>query len=251
MKTLGKSEEIYLVIPCYNEELRLNYDYWDQIRQIPNLRLLFIDDGSTDLTFKKLEKFMSYQNCNVIRSSRNIGKANAIRKGMKHLLADKYNGISAIGFLDSDGAVPVAEIRRFSEIWCNLIESGDFSTLWASRVQLSGRNISRSKSRHYLGRILLTIIMFRKKYIAYDTQCGFKIFRISGELESALEEPFITRWFFDVELFMRISKQNLNYRIYEEPLNSWRDISGSKINLHQSVRIAFESIKVRKILARL
>ena len=96
----------------------------------------------------------------------------------------------------------------------------------------------------------------------YDTQCGAKIFRASKDLAFALSEPFDSRWIFDVELIARLNTQRnrdilaeassnvdadtdsmsaprllpLSQTIYESPLDSWRDISGTKLSLKHKVR---------------
>mgnify|MGYP006172515197 FL=1 len=76
----------------------------------------------------------------------------------------------------------------------------------------------------------------------------------------ALTEPFDSRWIFDVELIARLQLQRnsdiaalmperkllsrtlplpLRETIYEVPLDSWRDISGSKLTLKHKVRALY------------
>ena len=59
---------------------------------------------------------------------------------------------------------------------------------------------------------------------------------------------FITRWFFDLELLSRVLRINKTFRIYEEPLNSWQDVSGSKINTFETLRIMKEIRLMKKFL---
>ena len=94
----------------------------------------------------------------------------------------------------------------------------------------------------------------------YDTQCGAKIFRATADLSLALSRPFDSRWIFDVELIARLQVQRdhdmksampegkllnqvlplpLHETIYEYPLDSWRDISGSKLTLKHKVRALY------------
>jgi hypothetical protein len=71
----------------------------------------------------------------------------------------------------------------------------------------------------------------------YDTQCGAKLMRATAELAELLDAPFTTRWLFDVELLMRIARTEpeehtasvLARRVREVPLESWVDVSGSRI----------------------
>jgi dolichyl-phosphate beta-glucosyltransferase len=64
----------------------------------------------------------------------------------------------------------------------------------------------------------------------YDTQCGAKVFK-SSILQSLLNKPFTTKWFFDIEIFLRLRKENENYIGIEYPLKKWQNVKGSKINI--------------------
>jgi hypothetical protein len=72
------------------------------------------------------------------------------------------------------------------------------------------------------------------KISIYDSQCGCKIFdtKLAREI---FQEPFISRWLFDVELFFRIKKlyslKDLKEMSLEIPLSSWIDKSHSKVKL--------------------
>jgi dolichyl-phosphate beta-glucosyltransferase len=77
--------EVVLVIPCYNEEKRLPAeDYIDFVRSARRVRFVFVDDGSTDYTLKRLESLSGDfpQSIDVISTERNKGKAEAVRRGI-------------------------------------------------------------------------------------------------------------------------------------------------------------------------
>jgi hypothetical protein len=104
-----------------------------------------------------------------------------------------------------------------------------------SRVQLLGRRIERSSLRHYAGRVFATGASLSLGLPVYDTQCGAKLFRPSPALACALEQPFTSRWAFDVELLGRLLRPDTGVppvaaeRIREEPLLVWSDVPGSKL----------------------
>lgn len=51
-----------------------------------------------------------------------------------------------------------------------------FDALWSSRVALSGRFIQKLASRHYMGRVVATLLSVDGNSISYDTQSGVKLF---------------------------------------------------------------------------
>jgi dolichyl-phosphate beta-glucosyltransferase len=240
-------KDIFLIVPCFNEAIRLNIDYWSEVAAIKNVKLVFVDDGSKDGTYEILKMYKSFMPCEVVTLSINLGKANAIRHGMMEVLAD--HDANYIGFLDCDGAFTIHDINRITQKWFEEVDNAEYTSLWASRVAMAGRSIERNPTRHYAGRILTTLMMFRKPHIAYDSQCGFKLFVVTDAFKSSLVPPFVTRWFFDLELFIRIKRLDPGYKIYEEPLNSWVDISGSKIKKTHFLGIIFEARKIQNLLS--
>ncbi|MBY0372750.1 MAG: hypothetical protein K2Q23_02070 [Bryobacteraceae bacterium] len=107
--------------------------------------------------------------------------------------------------------------------------------LCAARVQLLGREIRRLPIGYYLGRIFATAVSNMLRLPIYDTQCGAKIFRVTPMLRQSLEDRFITRWVFDVEMlarflvYLRKDPKALAALIYEYPLEKWVDVAGSRV----------------------
>ncbi|MBI4778504.1 glycosyltransferase [Candidatus Desantisbacteria bacterium] len=109
---------IGVIIPCYNEERRLQADdFINELAKNPNLSLLFVNDGSTDGTLKVIQKICEANPSRALclSLSENKGKGEAIRMGMLYLLEKKTYDI--IGFWDADLAVPLAEIWDFMDIF--------------------------------------------------------------------------------------------------------------------------------------
>ena len=106
---------IGLVIPVYNEETRLNFDYFKEISDLSGVFLLFVNDGSIDRSEELIKRFVeSKNNCAYISLRQNLGKAEALRYGFHELSAKP--SIKYMGFLDSDAAFSVDDIKKISTL---------------------------------------------------------------------------------------------------------------------------------------
>jgi glycosyltransferase involved in cell wall biosynthesis len=226
-----------VVVPCYNEAQRLDVERLATLARSDRIRLLFVNDGSTDDTGPLLARLeSSSSNVEVIDLPRNVGKAEAVRLGF-------VRGVELrapiIGYYDADLATPPDELLRLLEV---LERRGDLSVVTAARVALLGRRIVRRKTRHYLGRVFATMAAVVLRLPVYDTQCGAKFFRVTPAFVAATATRFRSRWIFDVELIGRLlrgtdSAGPVPPSAFEEvPLREWRHKSGSKLSPREMAR---------------
>ncbi len=227
---------VILVVPCFNEEYRWVLDYWRSISKIQDLKLYFVNDGSSDGTSSKISLLLENSHHVLLELPKNVGKAEAIRFGFHHAFAEHPLGI---GFLDADGAFPFDDVQTQLNVFRKLYHHGDIPVaVWSSRVQLAGRSIERRLLRHYFARVLVTILAMRFNFRIYDTQSGMKIFPLTPTLKACMKAKFKTRWFIDLELFLRWRfEANSDLNIWEEPLQGWKDIGGSKLSGRQYLTI--------------
>jgi glycosyltransferase involved in cell wall biosynthesis len=246
---MKNSPIVSIVVPCFNEALRLPMNYWkEMISNFQDVNWIFVDDGSTDSTLSILNELCRATNAEVLVSKMNIGKGNAVRIGLESSLKSE-SVPDIVGYLDSDGAFSHNDVSVLIDLARSSVDNKDskqYEVFILSRVALSGRNIRRRLNRHYLGRVIATLLSFGWNGAPYDTQSGFKIIRSSEYLRFSLQEPFRTRWFFDVELISRIGcNNNGEVRIWEEPATSWADIEGSKLRPKHILLILRELIYAR------
>ena len=74
-----------IVVPCYNEEERLQLSEFSRFLKTDNTTFFcFVDDGSTDDTKKIVADFVdnNVERCQVINLFYNQGKAEAVRHGI-------------------------------------------------------------------------------------------------------------------------------------------------------------------------
>lgn len=226
---------IALVIPCYNEEKRLRTDaFIDELSTNSNLTFLFVNDGSKDNTLKVIQKICRHnpERALCISLNKNSGKGEAVRRGMLHLLENSSYNI--IGFWDADLAVPLSEILELAGVFR---QNPNVRVVIGSRVHLAGRLIEHVNLRHYIGRLFATIMCWTFDFKIYDTQCGAKLFDQKA-LSFVVQQPFCSRWIFDVELIIRISRLAFLHNknnwlthdswLYEMPVKEWRNVFGTK-----------------------
>jgi dolichyl-phosphate beta-glucosyltransferase len=240
-----------LVIPCYNEEKRLNAEAFRSVAVDGHeIDFLFVNDGSGDGTLSVLEKLRDSdpKRFAVLNLERNSGKAEAVRRGF---VAALDRNVNYIGFWDADLATPFAELPGFLDI---LDARPEIQIVMGARVRLLGREISRRPARHYFGRVGATLISSSLGLAVYDTQCGAKVFRRTETLAKVFERPFISRWIFDVEIIARyvelLGRDAAAKSIYELPVMRWNDVTGSKVKSHDFLRALNDLRKIRSAYRR-
>lgn len=228
------SSSVCLIVPCYNEARRLDTtSFREFISHQANVSLLFVDDGSQDGTLRVLEQLRKgYENrIGILPLKRNSGKAEAVRRGVLH----SFDTLRprTVGFWDADLATPLETVKSFLQV---LDDRPEIEMIFGARVKLLGRHIERRAIRHYLGRVFATAVSSVLHLPIYDTQCGAKLFRVRPETRQIFEEPFLSRWVFDVEIvaryinLWRLENKSPETAIYEYPLESWIDVAGSKVH---------------------
>jgi glycosyltransferase involved in cell wall biosynthesis len=243
---------IVLVVPCYNEARRLSPSGFASFLDFPDLKLLFVDDGSTDATPTVLAEICGtlHGRARVISLEANGGKAEAVRRGLLDAMA---SGARVVGYYDADLATPPSEMWRV----ISALGASEVQVAMGARVSLLGSDIRRLPIRHYLGRVFATFASIVLDLSVYDTQCGAKAFRTTPLLQAVLSTPFISRWAFDVELIGRLLRGTLEHNglrkdgFLEVPLRAWHDMAGSKVRLADGPRMALELIKIRRGLGEM
>jgi dolichyl-phosphate beta-glucosyltransferase len=245
-----RTPEIVLVVPCYNEEKRLPVDrFLSFAHENRDVTFLFVNDGSTDGTVALLESLRAThsESFDFFSLSVNQGKAEAVRRGL--LKALDLNP-EYVGYWDADLSAPLDIIPHFCEV---LRERPRVRMVLGARVRLLGSTIERPLLRHYLGRMAATAISLALELPVYDTQSGAKVFRASEEVRSLFQEPFFSRWLFDVEIIARAIRAyrqgkfgNPLEAVYELPLAEWRHTGGSKIHYQDYLYALRDLLRIRR-----
>ena len=232
-----------IIIPCYNEAKRLNITAFVHfIRSEEDYHLCFVNDGSKDGTLQVLEAIQRQcpERISVIDVKQNAGKAAAVRSGARYL----YNksDIGYIGFVDADLSTDFTDFKKLVQ---SLKEDNKLQLVYGSRRK--GGEIKRNFFRNLLSNIIKSIIYLILGLPIEDTQCGAKVFR-KEIIPIAYDQPFMTRWLFDVEIFIRLKKQfgrnKVMELIKEQALDRWVHVEDSKLSVKDSLLIPFRLITI-------
>lgn len=241
---------VSLVIPCYNEALRLDVQQFrEYLARNSQTRLVFVDDGSSDATVAVLEQLRTgYEDCaEILRCGKNKGKAQAVRLGVTYALDNFQQEI--VGYWDADLATPLEAGGCFLGV---LDCRPKIEMVFGSRVKLLGRHVQRRAARHYLGRVFATVVSQMLRLPIYDTQCGAKLFRVTSKTRQVFAEPFLSKWVFDVEIIARYlnlyrnDPKHLEQIIYEYPLETWVDIPGSKVRPKDFLKALQDLFRIKR-----
>ncbi len=121
----NKQLSISCIVPCFNEaEIIKDFltSLINQIQQVTNnLKLIIIDDGSSDktveevLNLKKSILLSTSANVKLIQLSRNFGKEMALFAGLEYVSKDPNNTVTIL--IDSDFQHPIALIPTMLKHW--------------------------------------------------------------------------------------------------------------------------------------
>jgi glycosyltransferase involved in cell wall biosynthesis len=223
-----------MVVPCYNEQFRLEIGVLQAFARAGGMRLLFVDDGSVDNTAEVLADLAAC--CpsgavEVLQLPSNLGKGEAVRAGLRDAITW---GSEIVGYFDADLSTPPSEVQR---LVAALAGRPDLDVVIGSRIARLGSTIERTARRHLLGRLFATMASVALGCKVYDTQCGAKVFRVTPALTVALQRSFRSAWAFDVELLGRLLTGGPSVppvgvlAMVELPLNEWTETGGSHLRV--------------------
>jgi dolichyl-phosphate beta-glucosyltransferase len=228
-----------VVIPAFNEAsrigetLRLTLDYLRNVS--PESELIVVNDGSTDATSPIVREVLETAKIEtrLLENFPNRGKGAAVRSGL--LAAQKPIAL----FFDADLSTPLEETPKVIEP----IAGGEIDIAFGSRA-LDRRLIGHHQPwrREQAGRVFNLLVRLAIGLPFWDTQCGFKAFRIDV-CRPIFEGARIDGFAFDVELLYLAHLAGL--RIREIPVR-WNHSTGSKVRFFQdSLHMLLEVIVLR------
>lgn len=229
-----------LVIPAFNEADRIGPNLRGALNYLqqtsPESELIVVNDGSTDATSEVVREVFAGPGqiaTRLVEHSPNRGKGAAVREGL--LAAAKPIGL----FSDADFSTPIGETPKL----VGPIAAGELDVAFGSRAldrNLIGQH--QPWRREQGGRIFNLIVRLATGLPFWDTQCGFKAFRLDL-VRPILEKAKTDGFGFDVELLYLARKAHLRMR--EIPVR-WNHYEGSKVDFaRDSLRMLREIAALR------
>jgi dolichyl-phosphate beta-glucosyltransferase len=230
--------DLSVIIPAYNEELRLEPTVRDAVAYFRStgrpFELIVVDDGSRDDTSALAHRLSEeLSEVRLIRLAANHGKGYAVRTGVVNA-----RGRSVL-FADADGATPFQEIERLE----SALAEGAEVAIGSRALEAQGVRVQAKFYRRVIGRTFHALVELLTVRNVKDTQCGFKLFRapVAHDLFSRMR---MNGFSFDVELLVMAGRRG--YRVAEVPVN-WTHQPGSKVNLTvDSLHMALDLFRIRK-----
>jgi dolichyl-phosphate beta-glucosyltransferase len=229
-----------LVIPAFNEAERIGQSLRTAFAYLqatsPGSELIVVNDGSTDATAEIVREVFAAPTAitaRLLEHFPNRGKGAAVRQGL--LAATKPIGL----FSDADLSTPIDEAPKLIDP----IAAGELDVAFGSRgLDRSLIGQRQPWRREQGGRIFNLIVRVATGLPFWDTQCGFKAFRLDV-FRPILERAKSDGFGFDVELLYLARKANLRMR--EIPVR-WNHYEGSKVSfVRDSLRMLREVTAVR------
>src|SRR6184192_4112516 len=238
-----------IVVPAYNEAARLGRSLQEIIRYLQDTRepseVIVVDDGSTDETAEIARQSLldsGVVSTRVVRYEENRGKGYAVRLGLLEAQAN------VALFSDADLSTPITETTKLTDP----IENGEVDLTFGSRaLDRSLIGVHQPWRREQGGRVFNVIVRLATALPFWDTQCGFKAFRMSV-CRPLLEAAQIDRFGFDVELIYLAHLARL--RLREIPVR-WDHSAGGPLDAsgnysRDSLRMINEVRRIRRQVDR-
>ena len=235
LKSSGVQPFLSIVIPAYNEERRLPTSLEKIVafvtRQLFDVEVVVVDDGSEDATAALVEEFQTRHPFITLIRNPHRGKGYAVKTGM---LAGRGEYL----FLcDADLSMPIEQVMRFLPP-CR----EDYDVAIGSREIGGARRYGEPGYRHLMGRVFNLIVRLFAVRGFQDTQCGFKSFRRTAARD-IFSRQTMDGFGFDVEVLF-IAQQR-GYRIIEVPID-WFHVANSRIHpLRDTFKMFRDVVQVR------
>ncbi len=228
--------ELSIVIPAFNEEMRLPVTLAQISAYIRvskrETEVIVVDDGSSDRTSQVANSFRGeIRRLRVVANDENRGKGYSVRRGMLEAQG------RIVLFTDADLSAPIDEADKLIAA----LEDHDVA-IGSRALDRKLISVRQSLFRENAGIVFNLIVRAILRLPFVDTQCGFKAFR-RGPCQIIFRQQRIERFGFDPELLYLARHHGL--RAVELPVR-WAHSPATKVSmLRDSIRMFLDIFLIR------
>jgi dolichyl-phosphate beta-glucosyltransferase len=240
MSNPAPSVDVSLIIPAFNEELRL-LPTLERLHAHLSARpmsyeIVVVDDGSRDRTREVVAAAAArLPNIVLVCQHPNRGKGAAVRRGMR-----AARGRIRVMW-DADCSMPPEELPRLLAP----IVAGRAAIAIGSRYAAGARTVKQPRYRVLWSRLCNKVIQRWLVPRVLDTQCGFKAFT-SGAALNLFGSATIDGWAFDLEILALARRRRF---AIEEVGVEWKDDERSRVNPFTDFwKVIREALTIRRNL---
>ncbi len=190
---------LIIIIPAYNEEKVISQVIKampQRIGGIDEIKILVIDDGSTDNTSLAAQQL----GVEVLSHSANQGLGVALSSGFDFALKNKFNLVVNI---DADGQFDPSEIKKIIEP----ILAKQAEVVVGDRFS-QGRPLAMPLVKYYGNKIMTSLINWLTNKKFSDVSCGFRAY----SREALLHLNLFGHFTYTQEMFLDLSFKNLTIK---------------------------------------
>lgn len=238
---MSKFIDLSIIVPAYNEELRipptLERLHAFLAAQPLQYEIVVVDDGSSDQTCDVVLKHAeSMPNLRLVRQLPNRGKGAAVRRGM----------LEARGQIrvmcDADGSMPPEQLPR---LLAPIIACKAEISIGSRYAEGAKTDKKQPAYRVMWSRLCNKVIQRSLVPGVRDTQCGFKAFTAQAARD-LFSVARIDGWAFDLEILALAKRRD--YQVAEVGVE-WADDGRSRVNpLKDMMKVVREMLVIRKNL---
>src|SRR5574338_172048 len=235
--------DLSIVVPAYNEELRIPPTlarlHAFLATQPLRYEIVVVDDGSKDNTCGVVTELMAtIPNLRLVRQTPNRGKGAAVRRGM----------LAARGQIrvmcDADGSMPPEELPK---LLAPIVACKAEIAIGSRYVEGAKTDKKQPFYRVLWSRLCNRVIQKSLVPGVRDTQCGFKAFTAESARD-LFRYGRIDGWAFDLEILALARRRG--FSIAEIGVE-WKDDGRSRVNpLKDMWKVIREALTIRKNLRR-
>ncbi len=215
--------DVSVVIPAYNEELRIPATLAALTDRLPqrlgSFEVLVVDDGSDDATVEVVSGHPDAR-VRVLTQEQNLGKGAALRAGIGAARGD------VVVLLDADLPVDVNQIA-------DLVDAAAGADLVVGSRRLPGSSVDPPQPlvRRVGGGVFIRLVRVMGYGVTSDPQCGVKVLRAATVAPIAVSTS-TDGFAFDAELIDRCRRNRL--QVLDRPV-AWRHVEGSTLRPFRDV----------------